>query len=72
MSDYRFNVFGMCVSILATDTGWETFIIGSEGKRRPAEFIVPDSISAEELAQYLGDLFHENATARNNSVMPIE
>jgi len=59
MQEFRFNVFGKLVAIRATASGWETFVLGAEGKRRPAEFVVPEFIPAEGLCQYLADLFHE-------------
>ncbi|WP_061538451.1 DUF7661 family protein [Collimonas fungivorans] len=72
MPEYRFNVFGRLIAIVASGDGWETFVLGPEGKRRSAEFVVPNFIPAEELAQYLGDLFHENATPKRNDVTQIE
>ena len=72
MSEYRFNVFGKLFAVVATNNGWDAFALGPGGKRRPAEFVVPDFIPAEELAQYLGDLFHESATPMSNDVTQIE
>jgi hypothetical protein len=72
MSEYRFNVFGTLIAVVATNDGWDAFTLGPEGKRRPAEFVVPNFIPAEELAQYLGDLLHENATPLCNGVTQIE
>ena len=72
MSEHRFNVFGMPVAIVASNDGWNAFALGPEGKRRPAGFVVPDFIAAEELGQYLGDLFHECATPSSNEVTRIE
>nr|WP_234745610.1 hypothetical protein [Burkholderia sp. WTPI3] len=48
------------------------FDLGAEGKRRPAHLQIPSAIAADELAQYLGDLVHENASPRYNDVVPIE
>ena len=39
-----------------------------DGKRRAADFIVPGDIAEHELAEYLADLFHENATPRHGTV----
>ncbi len=47
------------------------FDLGADGKRRPANLPLPADVAADELAQYLGDLLHENATPRNDSVKPI-
>lgn len=41
-------------------------------RRRPTEFVVPNFIPVEELAQYLWDLFRENATPMNNVVTQIK
>ncbi|MES2102996.1 MAG: hypothetical protein V4634_03195 [Pseudomonadota bacterium] len=72
MSEYRFNVFGRPVAIVASSDGWDAFALGPDGKRRPAEFVVPSFIAADELGQYLGDLFHECATPLSNEVTRIE
>lgn len=72
MSEYRFDVFGRLIAIVATDDGWEAFALGPEGKRRPAEFIVPNFILADELCQYLDDLFHECATPTRNGVTQLK
>ena len=72
--EYRFDVFGLLVAIRATDAPsprWAAFLLGTEGKRRPADFVVPDSVEPEELAQFLADLFHESAKQSNDQVRPI-
>lgn len=68
MTEWRFNVFGKIVAIRGTPGAWEAFYPGPDGKRRPADFIVPGDIAEQELQEYLADLFHENATPRNNAV----
>ena len=73
MKTLRFDVFGKDVLIVQKDDGWETFYLGNEGKRRVARDItVPPSISESEMIQYLDDLCHEWATARNNSVRRVD
>jgi hypothetical protein len=72
MREFRFNVFGRLIAIKATDNGWEAFVLGAAGKRRPAEFVVPEFIPAEGLCQYLADLFHECATPTNGDVTQIQ
>ena len=71
MKEYRFDVFGTLVAIVGAAGAWQAFYLGNEGKRRLADFIVPADVSSDELAQYLADLFHENATPRNSVVRPI-
>ncbi len=65
---HRFNVFGRIYAIERHGTAWRPYAIGNDGKRAPAGFVVPDFVEAEELAQYLYDLFHEDATATNGDV----
>jgi len=68
MAEHRFDVFGRRIAIRSTADGWEAFALGDDGKRRPAGFVVPDFIAADELAQYLADLFHESAKPWNDRV----
>lgn len=71
MSEHRFNVFGLIVAIARTKNGWTPFLIGADGKRRQADFVVPSFIEENALSQYLGDLFHECSTPSNNKVRKI-
>ncbi len=70
--EYRFNVFGRLMAVRAVDGGWQAFWLGNEGKRRPAEFIVPAFVEAAGLRQYLADLFHESATRSNDQVTALD
>jgi hypothetical protein len=72
MTPLRFNVFGRIVAIQREGALWQAYAIGADGKRSPAGFVVPDFIEAEEMEQYLFDLFHESATPGNGSVRRIE
>jgi hypothetical protein len=47
------------------------FDLGAEGKRRPANLQIPSALTADELAQYLGDLLHENASPKYHDVVPV-
>jgi hypothetical protein len=58
----EFDVFGKIISAERTDTGWRLFVLGAEGKRSPADVVVPDFVTEHELAQYLDDIFHEWAS----------
>ncbi len=71
MKEYRFNVFGKLVAITGAGGAWQAFYLGAEGKRRPADFIVPANVASDDLAEYLADLFHENATPRNGAVAQL-
>ncbi len=72
MKTLKFDVFGRDVVIVKTESGWQAFYLGNEGKRRPAnDIIVPSDITEVEIARYLDDLCHEWATDRNKSVTRI-
>ena len=71
LSSHRFNVFGRIYSIQRAGPLWQAYAQGPDGKRSPAGFVVPDFISADEMEQYLFDLFHENAMPGNGDVRRI-
>lgn len=58
---FKFNVFGTRVHIERHDGRWAAYYPGSDGKRRPADFVIPHDVEEDGLALYLGDLFHEEA-----------
>jgi hypothetical protein len=68
---YLFDVFGRIMLIEASEGGWVAFYVGQDGKRRRADFQIPGSIDGDELAQYLDDLFHEDASPTRPSVVPL-
>ena len=72
MRELKFNVFGRLIAISATEGGWVAFHLGADGKRRPADLVVPDFVLEEELCQYLADIYHESATPTNGEVRRIE
>ncbi|MGU7770628.1 DUF7661 family protein [Burkholderia sp. MR1-5-21] len=69
--EYRFNAFGRLLAVVRDRDRWVVFDIGGEGKRRLADLPIPAALAADELAQYIGDLLHEDATPRNDKVTPI-
>jgi len=69
--ELRFNVFGTLVTITGAPGAWQAFYPGSDGKRRPADFIVPDDLHEDGLLDYLADLFHEDATPRRPNVLRL-
>ncbi len=71
MKELRFNVFGQHIGVVASAGSWQAFHFGNEGKRRPADFVIPAEVAETELAEYLADLFHENATPRRNEVTQL-
>jgi hypothetical protein len=70
--EFRFNVYGRIVAIVGAPGTWSAFLLGNDGKRRPAGFIVPAFLPEDELCQYLADLFHESATPHNGDVLRID
>jgi len=71
MKELRFRIFGSLIAITGAPGAWKAFYLGAEGKRRPADFVVPADVAEHELCEYLADLFHEHATPRNNSATQI-
>lgn len=71
MKELKFKIFGSFIAVTGSPGKWRAFYLGSEGKRRPADFIVPGDVSEDALCEYLADLFHEHATPRNNEAIQI-
>ncbi|MBB3259441.1 hypothetical protein F4827_004316 [Paraburkholderia bannensis] len=69
--EYRFDVFGRRMAIARNEGAWVAYLIGEEGKRRRASFEIPDCVAADELAQYLDDIFHEDASPERPTVVSI-
>ena len=72
MQTCRFNVFGRIFAIQRQGQQWQAYVIGADGKRAPAGFVVPSFIKEDGLTQYLADLFHECATPTNGEVRRIQ
>ena len=51
---------------------WTAWLLGADGKRRPADFIVPDFVTEEDMEQYLFDLFHESASPTNGGIFRLD
>jgi len=66
-----FDVFGRQMTVVPGSDGWKAYWSGSDGKRRPADIEIPSGISADEIAIFLDDLFHEYATAEHSSVLRL-
>ncbi|WP_343729772.1 hypothetical protein [Duganella sp.] len=71
MKELRFNIFGSFILVTGTPGAWRAWYFGSEGKRRPADFIIPGDVAEQDLCEYLADLFHEHATPRNSTAAPM-
>ena len=72
MNAHRFSVFGRRIVIVGQQGSWTAYALGTEGKRVPAGFIVPNFLAEDELCQYLADLFHESATPSNGDVFKLD
>jgi hypothetical protein len=72
MPQYRFNVFGRLVVIKGAPGNWSAFLLGSDGTRRKADFVVPGSLCENELCGYLSDLFHESASSTQPFVKRLD
>lgn len=70
-SAIKFDVFGTLMAVERHAEGWRVFVLGSDGKRSPADVVIPDFVQDAELAQYLDDLFHEAARPRHPSVKRV-
>lgn len=71
MKTINFNIFGMLIGVTGSVGQWNAFYLGNEGKRRRADFIVPNDLAEDELCVYLADLFHEQATPKNSEAMRV-
>jgi len=71
MSELRFAIYGNRLAVARRGDRWCAFWLGPDGKRRPAEFVIPDFVDENEMCQYLADLFHESATSSNGDVLRI-
>lgn len=71
MKELRFNIFGTLIGISRSDEGWRAFYLGTDGKRRAADFVIPSDVAEHELCEYLADLYHENATPRNCNAVQL-
>lgn len=67
MTEHRFAIFGHHIAVTGAPGAWRAFYFGAEGKRRPADFIIPGDVAEQDLCEYLADLFHEDATPRNST-----
>jgi hypothetical protein len=67
----RFNVFGTLIDIERRGHAWLAWHPGTDGKRRPADIVVPADLDEQELARYLGDLLHEDARPGHDEVVRL-
>lgn len=70
--ELRFDVYGRRIAIGRRGENWIAWELGTDGKRRPADFQIPHFIDEVELVQYLADLFHESATHNHGGVRRLD
>lgn len=77
MSDFRrerlaFDIFGRTIQAMRTDGKRYLYQVGAEGKKRPmTDVAVPPDLTADELAGFLDELYHERASPAHPSVRLI-
>ncbi|MYM27638.1 hypothetical protein GTP58_04835 [Duganella sp. CY15W] len=71
MKELKFKVFGSFIAVTGMPGAWRAFYFGAEGKRRPADFIIPGDVAERDLCEYLSDLLHEDATPRNHTAVQL-
>ncbi|MYM66798.1 hypothetical protein GTP45_08150 [Pseudoduganella sp. FT55W] len=71
MKELKFKIFGAYILVTGAPGAWRAYYFGAEGKRRPADFIIPGDVAEQDLCEYLSDLFHEDATPRNNTALQL-
>ncbi len=69
----KLNVFGTEMLIQRKQNSWHAYLLGNEGKRRDVPGLrIPPDLDRSELITYLADIYHENASAKNNDVILLE
>ncbi|PJZ85566.1 DUF7661 family protein [Leptospira harrisiae] len=71
MQEYHFKIYNIIICISGKPHSWEAFYVGNEGKKRKADFIIPENLEESDLCEYLADLFHEYATPTNHKTFRI-
>lgn len=62
----RFNVFGKKMSVQRKNEEWLLFLESDTSLRaRVYDVVIPSELDESELAGYLADIFHENASSRH-------
>ncbi|SMB48196.1 conserved hypothetical protein [Serratia proteamaculans] len=69
-----YNVFGRYVGVKRVENHWLVFRADMTDRKfsRLYEIIIPDELTEAEIAGWLGDIFHEAASARHPDVTRIE
>ncbi len=69
----KFNVFGSVLSVQRKNDEWLLFRDSGTGLRaRVYDVVIPSDLATHELANYLADIFHENAKNPDDSVYQMK
>ncbi len=69
----KLDIYGRLFEVVRKDETWLVFILGNEGKKRPADNIfIPSHIREESLIDYLEDLLHEWASMDSQWIKRID
>jgi len=68
----KFDVFGTTMIAIQHQGQWQLTIDSGLGLRRPVkDVVIPLSLDENELAQYLGDIYHEWAIDRHPHILKL-
>lgn len=69
----KFNVFGKPMSVQRKEGEWLLFLESATSMRvRVYDVVIPPELKQDELAGYLADIYHENASVKCSSVVRLD
>ena len=71
VSSVKLDVYGKHMLVERFEGTWQTYLLGSDGKRSLVNIPIPASLTEDELVQYFDDLYHEAATPRRPAVVRL-
>ena len=73
ISSMKVNVFGKIMLAECRGGIWTLYIDSETSIKRPIrDFLMPPFLDEDELLTYLGDMYHEHATATHPCVFRVE
>ena len=68
----KLDVFGKYVEVIRRKDEWRVFYLSNEVKKRDAlDIKIPPEVAESEVIEYISDLCHEWASAKNNRVKKL-
>lgn len=69
-----FKVFGRYIGVKPVGQGWQVFRVDMSERKysRLYEIIIPDDLEEDEIADWLGDIYHEAASPQHPDVVRVE